>query len=122
MISKKNISYSIKKKRKINKGGMKERIVSFKRGHNFKKYTVFVKNIKTKKIRKLHFGDKRYQQFKDSTPLKLYKHKNHNTLKRRRNYYSRHSGTKKKGLAIKKEKKNSKGFYTPKILSHIYLW
>jgi hypothetical protein len=38
------------------------------------------------------------------------------------NYYSRHSGTKKRGEAIKREKRNSKGLYNAKILSHIYLW
>ena len=38
------------------------------------------------------------------------------------NYYSRHSGTKKRGEAIKREKHKSKGLYNAKILSHIYLW
>jgi hypothetical protein len=101
---------------------MKETIIKFKRGPRKKKYTAYVKNKKTKKIRIIHFGHKDYQQYKDRTPLKLYKKKNHHTRKRMRNYYSRHSGTKYRLKAIKKEKKNSKGFYTPKILSHIYLW
>ena len=57
-----------------------------------------------------------------STLLKLYAYKNHNTRKRMQNYFSRHSGTKNRGQAIKKEKKKSKGYYNPKILSHIYLW
>ncbi len=39
-----------------------------------------------------------------------------------KNYYSRHSGTTNKINAIKLEKKKATGFYTPKILSHIYLW
>jgi len=38
------------------------------------------------------------------------------------NYFSRHSGTKKRGKAIKKEKRLSKGHYNAKILSHKYLW
>ena len=38
------------------------------------------------------------------------------------NYFSRHSGTKKRGQAIKLEKKKSKGYYNAKILSHVYLW
>ena len=37
-------------------------------------------------------------------------------------YFLRHSGTKKRSKAIEKEKKNSKGYYTPKLLSHLYLW
>jgi hypothetical protein len=101
---------------------MNEKIIKFVKGPFPKKYTAYVKNKNTKKIRKLNFGDKRYQQYKDRTPLQLYKNKNHGTIKRMQNYYSRHSGTKKRGEAIKREKRNSKGLYTPKILSHIYLW
>jgi len=112
---------SRKRKGRI-KGKMKETIVEFKKGPFPKKYTAFVKNKKTKKVRKLHFGDSRYQQYKDRTNLKLYKHKNHGTRKRMRNYFNRHSGTKYKRQAIKKEKRLSKGYYTAKILSHKYLW
>ena len=101
---------------------MKERIIKFKRGPYPKKYTAILKNKKTKKTRKLNFGDRRYQQYKDRTPLKLYKDKNHNTRKRMQNYFSRHSGTKNREKAIKKEIRNSRGYYTPKILSHKYLW
>lgn len=101
---------------------MNEKIIKFSKGPFPKKYTAYVKNKKTKKIRKLHFGDKRYQQYKDRTPLKLYKSKNHNTRKRMQNYYSRHSGTKNRRKAIKLEKRKSNGFYNAKILSHIYLW
>jgi len=39
-----------------------------------------------------------------------------------KNYYSRHSGTKNRKKAISKEIKKSNGYYTPKILSHKYLW
>ena len=85
-----------------------------------KKYSAYVKNKTTGKIRKINFGDSRYEQFKDSTPLKLYSHKNHNDKKRRDNYFSRHSGTKSKQEAIKKERASGK--YTPKLLSHLYLW
>ena len=106
------------KKRKL----MKEIIVEFKKGPFPKKYTAFVKNKKTKKVRMIHFGDRRYQQYKDRTKLGLYKHKNHGTRKRMRNYFNRHSGTKTRSNAIKKEKRKSRGFYTPKILSHKYLW
>ena len=107
---------------KIGGRKMKETIVEFKRGPFPKKYTAFVKNKKTKKVRRIHFGDRRYQQYKDRTKLGLYKHKNHGTRKRMQNYFNRHSGTKKRGKAIKKEKRLSKGHYTAKILSHKYLW
>ena len=101
---------------------MKEKILRFERGPPGKKYTAIIQDKKTKKIRRLHFGASDYEQFKDRTPLKLYAHKNHNTRKRMQNYFNRHSGTKKRGQAIALEKKKSKGYYTPKILSHLYLW
>jgi len=99
-----------------------ERIVEFKRGSGKKKYTAIVRHNKTGKKRTIHFGHTDYQQFKDSTPLGYYSYKNHGTKKRKDAYFSRHSGTKKKGAAIKKEFNNSRGKYTAKILSHIYLW
>ena len=101
---------------------MKETIIRFTRGPNKKKYTAFVKNRKTKKIRKIHFGHTDYPQFKDRTPLKLYAYKNHNTRKRMQRYFARHSGVKNRTQAIKLEKKKSNGCYNAKILSHSYLW
>ena len=82
---------------------MKETIIKFEKGPGFKKYTAYVKNKKTKKVRKLHFGHKDYPQYKDRTPLKLYAHKNHNTRKRMNRYYKRHSGVANRWDAIKKE-------------------
>ena len=102
------------------KRGLREKIVNFKRGPFPKKYTATIKH--GKKTRKIHFGDRRYQQYKDRTPLGLYSRKNHGERKRMQNYFSRHSGTKKRGEAIKKEKAKSGGLYNAKILSHIYLW
>lgn len=102
------------------KRGLKEKIVNFKRGPFPKKYTAAIKH--GKKTRKIHFGDRRYQQYKDRTPLGLYSRKNHGERKRMQNYFSRHSGTKKRGEAIKKEILKSGGLYNAKILSHIYLW
>ena len=102
---------------------MIERIIKFEKSKKqHKKYTAYIKNNKTKKVRKLHFGDNRYQQYKDRTPLKVYKHLNHGTRKRMRNYFNRHSGFKNRTKAINYEKNKSKGLYTPKILSHTYLW
>ena len=101
---------------------MEETIINFERGPYPKKYTAYIQDNKTKRIRKIHFGDRRYQQYKDRTPLQLYKKGNHNTRKRMQNYFSRHSGTKNRQEAIKKEIHKSKGKYTAKILSHKYLW
>lgn len=67
-----------------------------------KKYTAILSNGK-----KIHFGDSRYEQFKDSTSIKAFSHKDHNDPKRKENYYKRH------GKADK---------YTAKWFSHKYLW
>ena len=101
---------------------MKETIVSIKPGPYPKKYTACVKNKQTRKSRKVHFGDSRYEQYKDSTPIHKYANKNHGSTKRRRAYYLRHSGTPSKVAAIKKETRKSGKLYTSKILSHTYLW
>jgi hypothetical protein len=101
---------------------MKETIIKFVKGPFPKKYTALLRNKKNKKTRKLHFGDVRYQQYKDRTPLKLYKRRDHKTRKRMQRYFSRHSGTKNRNKAINMEKRKSNGYYTPKILSHVYLW
>ena len=101
---------------------MKETIVKFEKGPHFKKYTAHVRNKKTRKIRKIHFGDNRYQQYKDRTPNKLYTRKNHGDRKRMQRYYMRHSGSKTRSAAIAKETVKSGGLYSPKLMSHIYLW
>jgi hypothetical protein len=101
---------------------MNEKIIEWYKGTGNKKYKVIVEDKKTKKRRTLQFGAKGYEQYKDSSPLKLYSNKNHGESKRRQNYFSRHSGVKTKKEALKKEIKKSKGKYTPKILSHLYLW
>lgn len=101
---------------------MNETILKIKRGKFPKKYTAIVQDKKTKTTRVLHFGDQRYQQYKDRTNLNLYGRKNHGDRKRMKNYYSRHSGTKNKTDAIKQEIEKSDGYYNSKILSHKYLW
>ena len=102
---------------------MKEKIRSFTRSkREGKKYKVIVENKKTKRQRTIHFGGLGYEQYKDSTPLKLYSSVNHNTKKRRDNYFNRHSGVKNKKAATIKEINKSGNIYNAKILSHIYLW
>jgi hypothetical protein len=41
----------------------------------------------------VHFGDTRYQHYRDRTPLRLYSHLNHGDAARRRNFKSRHERT-----------------------------
>lgn len=102
---------------------MLEQIIRFERSKRpHKKYTAYIQNRKTKKIRRLHFGDNRYQQYKDRTPLRLYRSLNHGSRKRMRNYFNRHSGIANREEAIAHEKRKSNNLYTPKLLSHIYLW
>lgn len=53
-----------------------------------------------------HFGDIRYGQYKDSSPLKLFSHMDHNNLERKRLFHSRH--------------KNNTGI--PSMLCKEFLW
>ena len=100
---------------------MKEKIIKFQKSPlRFKKYRATIKNKNG--IKHIDFGDNRYQQYKDSTPLKLYRKLDHNDTKRRHNYFSRHSKIKYKRLALEKEIQKSNGQYNAKILSHQYLW
>jgi hypothetical protein len=68
-----------------------------------KKYDVYKNN---KYI--VSFGDKRYQQYEDKTPVKYYSNLNHYNEKRRENYYKRFG--------------NNAGFETAMYFSHKYLW
>lgn len=59
------------------------------KGTGFKKYKVELYE-KGEKIKTIQFGDKRYQHYKDVTPLKLYTHLNHLDKERRKRYKIRH--------------------------------
>ena len=100
---------------------MIEKILSFKRGPRGKKYTVEVIDRKGK-TRTISFGASAYEHYRDSTPLKIWKHKDHNDKRRRRLYFTRHSGLPTKRKSIDVEVKKSKGRYNAKILSHQFLW
>jgi hypothetical protein len=65
----------------------------------------------------IHFGDLRYQQFKDQTTLKIYSHLDHNDAKRRHNYLRRAKGIKNKNGDLTYLNKNSSNYYSVK-----YLW
>ena len=67
--------------------------------------------------KKIHFGDTRYSQYRDSVSLKLYSHLDHKDKKRQERYLKRAKGI-----------KNAKGEYThldpesPNYYSIKYLW
>ena len=83
-----------------------------------KKYMLY----DSKQRKWIHFGDSRYEQYRDSSGLGIYTHLNHGDKSRRKRYFLRHSGLSSKKEAIKKELKKSKGKLNARILSHIYLW
>ena len=94
----------------------KELYKIFKSTSKNKKYSVYVKgdNGKTKLI---NFGDTRFENYKDTTPLKLYSHLNHNDPIRRDRYLQRAKGIKDKQGNLTWKDKNSANYYSVK-----YLW
>jgi len=67
----------------------------FKSKSKNKKYSVYV--MKGDKKRLIHFGDSRYQQFKDK--IGDFKHLDHGDKNRRDKYYKRHGDTTDKNTA-----------------------
>lgn len=80
-------------------------------GTGYKKYRVTVPGHGT-----VQFGDKRYQQYRDQTPLKLYSSMDHNDEKRRENYRKRHEGCRKGSGRCIDDK------YSPAWFSYYFLW
>ena len=76
-----------------------------------KKYSVI-----TPKGKKINFGDKRFQQFKDSTGLGLYSDLDHNDKKRKKNYCKRSGNIKDKKGNLTKNDKESPNYYARKFL------
>jgi len=58
-----------------------------------KKYQITVGN------KTIHFGDSRYQQYHDQTPLRAFSHLDHNDQERKRRYYLRHGVSKDRSSA-----------------------
>lgn len=75
-----------------------------------KKYMVYYNN------KWIHFGDIRYEHYKDRTPLKIYSYLDHNDKQRRKNYLQRSMGIKSKGNLTYNDP-NSPNYYSIK-----YLW
>ena len=65
----------------------------------------------------IHFGDVRYAQYKDKTPLKLYSDLDHKDKKRRENYLKRAKAIRNKHGELTYLDKNSPNYYSVK-----YLW
>ena len=100
---------------------MREVLVRIERSRaRHKKYTAIVRSKTTGRTRRVNFGDSRYAQYMDRTPLRAFTAKDHRNVARRRNYFRRHSGVASKSQALRRERASGK--YTPKLLSHMYLW
>tara|TARA_Y100000361_G_scaffold49298_1_gene42816 strand:- start:5871 stop:6140 length:270 start_codon:yes stop_codon:yes gene_type:complete len=67
----------------------------FKSSAKNKKYSVYV--MKNGKKRLIHYGDNRYEHYRDT--IGKYSHLNHNDKKRRDSYYARHGDTTDKNSA-----------------------
>jgi hypothetical protein len=61
-----------------------------------KKYDGIIEDKITKRQQRVPFGDNRYEQYRDSTGLKLYSRLDHNDTKRRADYKVRHEKTRHK--------------------------
>jgi hypothetical protein len=72
-----------------------------------KKYDIYVKDNDKYKYH-LSFGQLGYEQFKDTTPLKIYSKYDHNNQLRQYNFFRRHGRT---------NDKNSSNYWSGK-----YLW
>ena len=74
-----------------------------------KKYSVLKLNDKTKQYEYLlSFGDKKFQHYRDTTPLNLYENLNHYDNDRKKRYYQRHGKEAPK--------------YSAKWFAHTFLW
>jgi hypothetical protein len=75
-----------------------------------KKYDAILKNNVSQKLVKVSFGHSSYSQYKDSTGLNLFSHKDHGDIKRRKLYHQRHA------------KDIRPGYYSPGFFSMKFLW
>ncbi len=85
----------------------------FKSSAKFKKYSVYVMKDGKKKL--IHFGDNRYDQYKDK--LGFYKELNHNDKTRQKSYLARAKGIKNKQGETTWKDRDTANYYAVK-----YLW
>jgi hypothetical protein len=79
--------------------------------HKNKKYSVT-----TPKGKVIHFGDTRYQQYKDSTGLCIYSHLDHLDKERRKRYLARAKGIKDKDGKLTWNDPESSNYYSVRFL------
>ena len=86
------------------------RFIKFQKSKTkFKKYDGIIEDVKTRRRQTVPFGDVRFEQYRDSTGLKLYSRLDHNDEKRRQNYLARHESTRHKK-------------WSPSWFSSVFLW
>ena len=86
-------------------------LVGFERGTaKHKKYKALLEHKDSGKKISVHFGDVRYQQYRDSTGMGIYTHLNHGDPWRRAKYRMRH------------KKHVREDYYSPSWFSYYYLW
>ena len=87
------------------------RLVAFKKSKTkHKKYDAILVNMYTGRTRKVAFGDKREEHYKDQVHLGLYKYLDHGDQERKRLYRARHKHNLKKG------------YYSAGWFSYYFLW
>ena len=88
----------------------KFRLLRFERSRTKnKKYDAIIEDKKTKRTQRIPFGQIGYEQYKDTTGLKLYSRLDHGDEERRKNYLARHEKTRHKK-------------WSPSWLSWQFLW
>jgi hypothetical protein len=91
------------------------RLTGFKKSDKLaKKYYAIIENRKDGSTHKLYFGGIKltgepYEQYRDTTPLKLYSKYDHLDEDRRKKYIERHGPF-------------DFGVISPNLLSYVYLW
>lgn len=78
-------------------------------GRKHKKYVAILRNTKTNRLKHVHFGDSRYQHYKDRTKLKHWSHLDHDDPVRLKRFRQR--------FRNKAKKKYSAAYFAWK-----YLW
>ena len=84
--------------------------------NTFQKSTRKHKKYMVKYNKWVHFGDTRYEQYEDTTPLQLYKDQNHYDIKRRDAYRKRAMHIKDKNGNLTFLDKNSPNYYALNFL------
>lgn len=71
--------------------------VKFQRSESVgKKYDAILKHKRTGRTRRVPFGAINYKHYKDSTPLKLFRNKDHGDKERRARFHARHRNNAKR--------------------------